>query len=72
MKSMNTVKKLWKIISTKTCKKVMEDEKVTGKSRDAVHCSCDIILQLTKKVLAIFHNLKDYDRFDFLWILKIG
>ena len=52
------------------CEKVMEDEKVTGKFRDAVHCSCDIILQLTKKVPVIFHNLKGYDRFDFFMNLK--
>ena len=47
------------------CEKVMEDEKVTGKFRDAVHCSCDIILQLTKKVPVTFHNLKGYGRFNF-------
>ena len=34
---------------------------MTGKSRAAVHGSCNINLQLTKKVPAIFHNLRGYD-----------
>ena len=46
---------------------VAEDNKVrdhchiTGKYRGSVHCSCNISLKLTKKVLVIFHNLKGCD-----------
>ena len=48
------------------CEKLIEDEKVrdhchlTGKFRGAVHWSCNINLQLTKKVPVIFHNLRSY------------
>ena len=44
-----------------------EDEKVrdhchvTGKFRGAPHWSCNINLQLTKKVSIIFHNFRGYD-----------
>ena len=34
---------------------------MTGKSRAAVHGSCNINLQLTKKVPAIFYNLRGYE-----------
>ena len=51
------------------CKKLInnDDEKVrdhchiTGKFRDAAHWSCNINLQLTKKVPVIFHNLRGYN-----------
>ena len=44
-----------------------DDEKVrdhchtTGKVGGTAHWSCDINLQLTKKVSIIFHNLRGYD-----------
>ena len=52
-----------------TCKKLVDnvEEKVrdhwhvTGKFRGAVHGSCNMNLQLTKKVPVIFHNLRGYD-----------
>ena len=51
------------------CKKLIDndDEKVrdhyhvNGKFRSAAHWSCNINLQLTKKVPIIFHNLRGYD-----------
>ena len=51
------------------CEKLIDDgyEKVrdhchvTGKFRGAAHLSCNINLQLTKKVLVIFQNLRGYD-----------
>ena len=51
------------------CKKIIndEDEKVrehchvTSKYRGAAYWDCNINFQLTKKVLVIFHNLKNYD-----------
>ena len=51
------------------CEKLIDndDEKVrdhchvTGKFRGAAHWSCNINLQLTKKVPVVFQNLRDYD-----------
>ena len=57
-----------------------DDEKVrghchlTGKFRGAVYQSCNINLQLTKKVPVIFHNLRAYDShliFDELKKIKL-
>ena len=58
--------------SSKTCwiwEKLIEndDERVrdychvTGKFRGVAHCSCNINLQLTKKVPVIFHFFRGYD-----------
>ena len=48
-------------------KRIDNDEKVrdhchvTRKFRGASHWSCKINLQLTKKVIVMFHNLRGYD-----------
>ena len=50
------------------CEKLIDDDDekvidhchVTGKFRGASHWSCNINLQLTKKALVIFHNLRRY------------
>ena len=51
------------------CKKLFDNDEekvadhchVTGKFRGAAYWSCNINFQLTKKVPAIFHNLRGYD-----------
>ena len=43
--------------------KVRDHCLVTGKFRGAAHESCILNLQLTKKVLVIFHNLRGYDSY---------
>ena len=58
------------------CEKLIEDEKVrdhchmTGKFRGTAHQSCNINLQLTKKVPVIFQNLKGYDSHLIFYELK--
>ena len=58
------------------CENLIEDEKVrdhchiTGKCRGGTHWCCNINLQSTKKVLAIFQNLRDYDSDLFFYELK--
>ena len=60
------------------CKKLIEydDEKVrdhcyiTRKFRGAVHWSCNINLQLNKKVPVIFHNLRGYNSHLIFYELK--
>ena len=41
--------------------KVRDHCHVTGKYRGAAHWSCNVNLKMTKKVLAMFHNLEGFD-----------
>ena len=37
----------------------------TGKYRGSCHWSCNINLNVSKKLVAIYHNLKGYESFNF-------
>ena len=53
---------LWKTLHDDN-EKVRDHCHITGKLRGEAHWSCNINLQLTKKVTVIFHNLRGgYDR----------
>ena len=60
------------------CEKLIEDDNekvrdhchITGKFRDAVHWSCNINIQLTKKGPVISHNLRGYDSHLIFYELK--
>ena len=63
------------------CKKLIDDDDekvrdhchVTGKFKGVAHWSCNINLQLIKKVPVIFHNLKGYEsHLSFLERSKFG
>ena len=41
--------------------KVRDHCQITGKYRGAAHWSCNVSLKSSKKILAIFHNLRGYD-----------
>ena len=43
--------------------RVRDHRHITGKYRRSAHWSCNIILKLTKRVPAIFHNLRGYDSY---------
>ena len=51
---------MWKLIDNDDGK-VRDHCHITRKFRGAAHWSCNINLQLTKKVPVIFHNLRGYD-----------
>ena len=51
-------------------KKVRDHCHVTEKFRSATRWSCNINLQLTKKVPVIFHNLRGYDSHLIFWELN--
>ena len=43
------------------CKKLIDNDEGKVRDQGAAHKSCNLIFQLTKKVLEIFHNLRGYD-----------
>ena len=52
---------IWFVWFTDNEEKVRDHCDVTGKVSGATHWSCNINLQLTKKVPIMFQNLKGYD-----------
>ena len=52
---------IWEKLIDNDDEKVRDHCHMTGKFRGAAHWSCNINLQLTKKVPVIFHNLRGYD-----------
>ena len=52
---------IWKKLMDHDDEKVRDHCPVTGRFTRAVHWICNKNLQLTKKVLVIFHNLRGYD-----------
>ena len=52
---------IWEKLIDNDDEKVRDHCYMTGKFRGAAHWSCNINLQLTKKVPVIFHNLSGYD-----------
>ena len=52
---------IYKKLNDNDEEKVRDHCHATGKFRGATHWDCNINLQLTKKVLVIFHNLRVYD-----------
>ena len=52
---------IWEKLIDNDDEKVRDHCHVTRKFRAAAHWSCNINLQLTKKVPIIFHNLRGYD-----------
>ena len=52
---------IWEKLIDNDNEKVRDHYHLTGRFRGAAHWSCNISLQLTKKVPVIFHNLRGYD-----------
>ena len=43
--------------------KERDNDHITGKYRGSTHSDCNINLELTKQVPAMFHYLRDYDSY---------
>ena len=52
---------IWEKLIENDDERVRDYCHVTGKFRGVAHCSCNINLQLTKKVPVIFHFFRGYD-----------